>query len=225
VYSGRFDHCNYIWRWVRIRKIFIVQFSPSLSCSSSYGSSASCCRTICVYFNIPGGYGNGNDFELYFQYKQVEYWSCHLLSRLGVSRGLPRYLQENSSIVTWNRPRLLVFKSLHSFSSFLVSYSMTLSISRLCSDDDRMVNEYRIFGGIKIGKENRWFRRTSTPVPLCPHDMTWGRTRFTAVEIFQGAQRSAVTRLSNSCVYTIIQNCVGNKQKTYKIMRMNMFAV
>jgi hypothetical protein len=54
------------------------------------------------------------------------------------------------------------------------------------------------------------------------------KTRFFAPsEIFQGAQWSAVcTWLSIFHMYTIIkQNCAGNKKKSYKIMRMNMFTV
>jgi hypothetical protein len=52
------------------------------------------------------------------------------------------------------------------------------------------------------------------------------QTRFPAPwEIFQGAHQSAIcTRLSTFHTHTIIQqNCAGNKQKSYKIMRMNMF--
>jgi hypothetical protein len=45
-------------------------------------------------------------------------------------------------------------------------------------------------------------------------------------ENFQGAHHSAIyTWLSTFHMYTIIQqNWAGNKQKSYKIMKMNMFA-
>jgi hypothetical protein len=44
---------------------------------------------------------------------------------------------------------------------------------------------------------------------------------------FPGAHRSAIcTQLSTFRMYTIkYKNCAGNKLKSYKIMRMNMFAV
>jgi hypothetical protein len=47
------------------------------------------------------------------------------------------------------------------------------------------------------------------------------------LEIFQGAHWSAIcTRLSTFHMYTIIlQNYAGNKQKSYRNMRMNMFVV
>jgi hypothetical protein len=48
----------------------------------------------------------------------------------------------------------------------------------------------------------------------------------TPLDIFQGAHRSAIcTRLSAFLMYTTVwRNCAGNKQKPYKITRINMFA-
>jgi hypothetical protein len=54
------------------------------------------------------------------------------------------------------------------------------------------------------------------------------KTRFSApMEIFEGAHWSEnCTRLSTFHIYAIIQqNCSGDKHKSYKIMRMDMFAV
>jgi hypothetical protein len=54
------------------------------------------------------------------------------------------------------------------------------------------------------------------------------QNQFSApLDIFQGAHRSAIfTRHSIFRMYTIIQqNCADGKQKSYKIMRMNMFVV
>jgi hypothetical protein len=44
---------------------------------------------------------------------------------------------------------------------------------------------------------------------------------------FQGAHRSTIcTQLSTFRMYTIVlQRCAGDKRKSYKIVRMNMFAV
>jgi hypothetical protein len=53
------------------------------------------------------------------------------------------------------------------------------------------------------------------------------KTKFSApLEIFQGAHRFAFcTWLPNFCTYMIIQqNYAGNKHKSYKIMKMQMFA-
>lgn len=51
----------------------------------------------------------------------------------------------------------------------------TLTVSRLHSVCDRMINEYG------IGRGNRSVRRKAVPVPLCPlqipQDLSWDRTR------------------------------------------------
>jgi hypothetical protein len=49
----------------------------------------------------------------------------------------------------------------------------------------------------------------------------------TTLDIFQGVVWFKIcTRLSTFCMHMIIkQNYAGNKQKSYKIMRMNMFAL
>jgi hypothetical protein len=52
---------------------------------------------------------------------------------------------------------------------------------RMINDDD-----YGAVGGMRIGRGNRSTGRKPAPVPLCPpqipHDLTWDRTRATAVE-------------------------------------------
>jgi hypothetical protein len=44
----------------------------------------------------------------------------------------------------------------------------------------RMIDEYWVFGGIKIGRGNLSIQRKPAPVPFCspqiPHDLTWYRT-------------------------------------------------
>jgi hypothetical protein len=50
----------------------------------------------------------------------------------------------------------------------------------------RMIDdECGAFGGMRIGRGKRNTRRKPIPVPLCPpqipHDLTWDRTRATAV--------------------------------------------
>jgi hypothetical protein len=51
-----------------------------------------------------------------------------------------------------------------------------------------MINECGAVGGVKIGKENRSFRRKSISVPRyppqIPHNLTWYRTLTVAVELF-----------------------------------------
>jgi hypothetical protein len=42
---------------------------------------------------------------------------------------------------------------------------MTLSVSRLCSVDDKVVYEYGAFGGIEIGREDRRSASLSTTNP------------------------------------------------------------
>jgi hypothetical protein len=46
-----------------------------------------------------------------------------------------------------------------------VCHLMTLSISRLCSVDDKMVNEYGTFGGIATGRGDRRSAAFSTTNP------------------------------------------------------------
>jgi hypothetical protein len=49
----------------------------------------------------------------------------------------------------------------------------------------RVIDEYGEFGGMKIGRGNRSTRRKYAPLPLCPpqipHDLTWDRTRASAM--------------------------------------------
>jgi hypothetical protein len=62
--------------------------------------------------------------------------------------------------------------------------------------DDGMINEYRAIGGMRISRRNRNSRGKVAPIPLClpqiPHDLTWNRTRATAV----GTQRRTTWKLS-----------------------------
>jgi hypothetical protein len=43
-----------------------------------------------------------------------------------------------------------------------------LSVSKLHSADDSMINEYGAGGGMRIGRGNRCTRRKPAPVPFCP---------------------------------------------------------
>jgi hypothetical protein len=67
---------------------------------------------------------------------------------------------------------------------FLVRYLTTLSVSKLYSVDDRMINEYEADGWMKTGRGNQSNRRKPAPVPLSapqiPHDLTLDRTRSEA---------------------------------------------
>jgi hypothetical protein len=86
---------------------------------------------------------------------------------------------------------------------------LTLHEAHITSGDDMLVPP-----------ANLWQTRTSSNCRAY-------KTRFSApLEIFQGAHRSAIyTRLSTFRMYTIIkQNCAGNKQKSYKIFRLSLFA-
>jgi hypothetical protein len=60
-----------------------------------------------------------------------------------------------------------------------------LSVSRLYSIDDRMIDEHEAVCGMKIGRGNRCTRRKPAPVPLCPsqipHDPIWDRTQASEV--------------------------------------------
>jgi hypothetical protein len=66
-----------------------------------------------------------------------------------------------------------------------VYYLATLSLSRLYSVDDGMINKYGEVGGTRTGRENRSTRRTPAPVPLYPphfpRDLTWDWTWVAAV--------------------------------------------
>jgi hypothetical protein len=69
---------------------------------------------------------------------------------------------------------------------FLICYLMTMSVTRLYSGDDRMINEYGAVGGMtmRITRGNRSSRRKPVPVPLSTiigHDLTWDRIRAPAV--------------------------------------------
>jgi hypothetical protein len=62
-------------------------------------------------------------------------------------------------------------------SLIFVAYLTTLSVLRLYSVDDRMVNEYGAVGGLKVGRGNRITRRKAALLPLCPpqiaHYLIW----------------------------------------------------
>jgi hypothetical protein len=59
----------------------------------------------------------------------------------------------------------------------VVQYLMTLSVSGLCSVNDRMINEYEAGGGMKIGRGDQSTWRKPAPESLCPlqilYDLTW----------------------------------------------------
>jgi hypothetical protein len=63
------------------------------------------------------------------------------------------------------------------FSFFLVGYLTTLSILRLYSIDDRMINKCGAVGGMGVGRGNQSTWRIPTPIPLrqplVPYDLTW----------------------------------------------------
>lgn len=50
-----------------------------------------------------------------------------------------------------------------------------LTVMRLYSIDDRIVNEYGVVCEVKVGKRNRNIRRK--PAPVMPNVLTWDRTR------------------------------------------------
>jgi hypothetical protein len=51
----------------------------------------------------------------------------------------------------------------------------------------RMIDEYGVFGEMRTSRGNRSNERKPAPMPLCPiqipHDLTWARTRTSAVGI------------------------------------------
>jgi hypothetical protein len=63
---------------------------------------------------------------------------------------------------------------------FQVAYFMMLPVLRLCSVNDRMINECGAVGGMRIGRGNSGTLRKSVPVrlfpPQFPHDFTWNWT-------------------------------------------------
>jgi hypothetical protein len=48
-----------------------------------------------------------------------------------------------------------------------------MSVMRLFSVDDRMINGYGTAGGMRIGREGQSMQRKPTLVPLCPQQI-WG---------------------------------------------------
>jgi hypothetical protein len=60
-----------------------------------------------------------------------------------------------------------------------------LSVSKVYSIDDRMINVYGAAVGIIMGRGDLSIQRKPAPVPLCPpqvpHDLTWDHTRATTV--------------------------------------------
>jgi hypothetical protein len=53
---------------------------------------------------------------------------------------------------------------------FLIAYLTMLSISRLCSFDDGMINECGAVGRLRIGRGNRTWRKPA-PAPLYPQQI------------------------------------------------------
>jgi hypothetical protein len=61
-----------------------------------------------------------------------------------------------------------------------LSFSSMLSVLRLYSANDDIINECVAVGGMRICRGRQSARRRPTPVPLCPpqisHDLTWDET-------------------------------------------------
>jgi hypothetical protein len=81
------------------------------------------------------------------------------------------------------------------FLCFFVCYVTTLSVSRLCSVDDRITDEHAAADGMRINRVNISTRRKPAPVSLCPPqippDLTWNRwkgkstaEKFHVVQLF-----------------------------------------
>jgi hypothetical protein len=73
----------------------------------------------------------------------------------------------------------------HLFSFLSFCYLAALSVLRLYSIGDRMINEYGAVGGMRIGRGNWSTSWDPAPVPFCPpqipHDLTWDQTQAVAV--------------------------------------------
>jgi hypothetical protein len=58
-----------------------------------------------------------------------------------------------------------------------------LSVLRLYNIVDGMINEYRAFGGMRLGSRNQNTHTKPARLPLCPpqisHDLTWVQTLAT----------------------------------------------
>jgi hypothetical protein len=56
-------------------------------------------------------------------------------------------------------------------------YLMLLSVSRLYSIDDKVINKYGAVGGMRVDRWKQSIQRKPVPVPLSPpqilHDTTW----------------------------------------------------
>jgi hypothetical protein len=79
----------------------------------------------------------------------------------------------------------LVVVKMFLFAILSFCYVMTLSVSRLYSISDRMINEYGVVGWMRIGRGDWSTRRKPAPVPFCvpqiPHDLAWDWTQATVV--------------------------------------------
>jgi hypothetical protein len=79
-----------------------------------------------------------------------------------------------------------------------------LSVLRLYSVNDRMINEHESFGEMRIGSENRSIRSNLVPLPHCPsqirHDLT--RDRIRAVKV--GNRRLTALAMARPFVHTVI---------------------
>jgi hypothetical protein len=105
------------------------------------------------------------------------FWTRH------VTAPVPSKYELVKKFTDW---RVLKNYSTFDVSLFPFCYLTTLSVSRLYSAGDGMVNEYGALGGMRTSRGNRSTRIKLPPVPQCspqiPYELTWDRTRAAAVE-------------------------------------------
>jgi hypothetical protein len=70
-------------------------------------------------------------------------------------------------------------------------------LTRLLYQPRMIDDEFGAVGGMRIGRGNRSSRRKPTPMPLCPPQNPWARTRAAAVE---SRRQIACTSEGGSCV-------------------------
>jgi hypothetical protein len=115
------------------------------------------------------------------------------------------------------------------FFSLLFCYLMTLSVLRLHSISDKMINECGAAGGMRTGRGNWGTRRKPVPEPLCPpqipQDLSWNQTWATTVglpELWHGPILPGWTRFS-SCMSSQHFRSLSSISVCYLIQNTNTF--
>jgi hypothetical protein len=164
--------------WVTFNdKLFMPSFTKSVFVCNTYTPGRSYCWCMYVQLHEPCRWNVWRHVSKY----RIELQISH--TKRGVRRPKRWWKANFDEIGTGIM--FPVHKEKNICNTFEVCYLTTLVGLRLHSVDNRMINECGAVGGMRIGRGNRSTRRKPAPIPLrppqIPHDLTWDRSRATAV--------------------------------------------